>query len=144
MIPDTAALRGLAETEPTLNDKNSLRAVVTHWFADHPAEFVVAIQLCSDLEQMPIEDASKEGPEDQSPYRPVGRLTLPAQDAWSKSGHSFVKEDLSFCPAHSLSAHRPLGRIMRARMHAYRVLGERRRERKGRPTMEPTACRWAS
>jgi hypothetical protein len=73
----------------------------------------------------------------REPYRPVARLTLPAQDAYSVGRQEFVEENLSFCPAHSLAAHRPLGSIMRARMRAYEVLGKARRAENGRPTREP-------
>ena len=58
---------------------------------------------------------------------------LPAHDAYSDARREVVEEKMSFCPAHSLAAHRPLGSIMRARMHAYEVLGKGRREENGRP-----------
>lgn len=48
-----------------------------------------------------------------------------------------MEGNLSFCPAHSLLAHRPLGSIMRARMRAYEALGAARRRDNGRPVREP-------
>jgi hypothetical protein len=59
------------------------------------------------------------------------------QEAYSPARHPSIDEDLSFCPAHSLAAHRPLGSIMRARMRAYEVLGRERREANSRPVKEP-------
>ena len=103
----------------------------------HAAEYVIAIQLCTDLERMPVENASVEWPQEMSPYRSVARLILPPQDAFAPARTSFADEDLSFCPAHSLAAHRPLGSIMRARMRAYAVLGRERRQANGRPAHEP-------
>ena len=135
-IPDTAALRDFANRELDLEDENGLRTAVVRWFREHAAEFTIAVQLCTDLDRMPVEHAGVEWPEDESPYRPVGRLVLPPQDAYSQELQNLV-EGLSFCPAHSLAAHRPLGSIMRARMHAYELLGKRRRERNGRTTTEP-------
>jgi hypothetical protein len=137
-IPDTDALRALAQQDLPLDDKNALRTAVVEWFAMHPAEFAVAVQLCTDLDGMPVENADKEWSEDENPYLTVGRLVIPPQDAWTEARQDFVDEDLSFSPSHSLAAHRPLGSIMRARMHVYEVLGRRRREVNGRPTAEPS------
>jgi len=89
---------------------------------------------------MPVENANKEWPEDESPYQPVARLFLPAQDAYSAARRDFVEGDVSFCPAHSLAAHRPLGSIMRARMQAYEILGKARRQVSGRPQDEPKSA----
>ena len=114
MYPDNPALIALVGEELELKDENGLRTVVTEFFRANPAEFEVGIQLCTDLKTMPVEDASTEWPEDESPYRPVARLVVPPQDAFTPARASFVDEDLSFCPAHSLQAHRPLGSIMRA------------------------------
>jgi hypothetical protein len=137
VYPDNPALIALVGEELELKDENGLRTVVTEFFRANPAEFEVGIQLCTDLKTMPVEDASTEWPEDESPYRPVARLVVPPQDAFTPARASFVDEDLSFCPAHSLQAHRPLGSIMRARMYAYEVLGKRRREENARPVREP-------
>ena len=135
--PDNPALLALVGKELDLEDENGLRTAVAAFFRTNPAEFEIGIQLCTDLDRMPVENANAEWPEDESPYRPVARLVIPPQDAFSPARRSFVDEDLSFCPAHSLAAHRPLGSIMRARMYAYEVLGQKRREENGRPIREP-------
>ena len=103
------------------------------FFCTNPAEYLIAIQLCTDLERMPVENATVEWPEDESPYQPVARLILPPQEAFSRERAEVIDENLSFCPAHSLAAHRPLGSIMRARMKAYEVMGTARRRENGRP-----------
>ena len=135
--PDTAELRRLREQELRPAGENGIRTAVVDHFRQHGAEFVVGIQLCTDLRRMPVEDASVEWPEDESPYRPVARLVLPPQAAFDAEREREIDEDLSFCPAHSLAAHRPLGSIMRARMRAYEELGRKRRELNGRPAGEP-------
>jgi hypothetical protein len=137
VFPDTAALRKLSEQSFEPGDENGLRTAVIEFFRTHPAEFQVCIQLCTDLEKMPVEDASAGWPEDESPYVPVARLTFPVQDAYARERKAFVEGDLSFCPAHSLAAHRPLGSLSRARMRAYDVLGTARRRENGRPLTEP-------
>ncbi len=137
VTPDTVALKALLNEKFDPQDYDGMRTATVAFFRDNPAEFVVAAQLCTDLDAMPIENANKEWPEDQSPYQPVARLIFPAQDAWSPARQTFVDESLSFCPAHSLAAHQPLGSIMRARMQAYEVLSRARREQNGVPLIEP-------
>ncbi len=112
-------------------DPDALRTATTARFRANAAEFEIRIQLCTDLETMPVEDASAEWSEEHSPYRPVARLTLPVQDAFSEARRAFMDEALVFCPAHALAAHRPLGSIMRARMQAYEAMATWRQTRNG-------------
>jgi hypothetical protein len=137
IFPDTARLRALAEKTVAIDDENGLRTAVVEFFRSNPAEFEVRVQLCTDLDSMPVEDASVEWPEDRSPYQPVARLVFPPQDAWSAARQAHMEEALSFAPSHCLAAHRPLGSIMRARMKAYAVLGSARRRENGKPVREP-------
>ena len=80
-------------------------------------------------------------PQEESPYRPVARMTLPVQDACSPPRRRYVDDMLSFCPSHALAAHRPLGSIMRARMAAYPALSAWRRARNGTEAREPRALK---
>lgn len=137
VFPDTAQLRALAGRTLDIEDENGLRTAVTGFFRDNPVEFQVAVQLCTDLETMPVENANTEWPEDRSPYQPVARLVLPVQNAYSAARQAYVEEVLSFAPGHALAAHRPLGSIMRARMRAYQELGTARRRENGQPIREP-------
>ena len=61
----------------TAKDQNALRTATVDYLRDNDAVFDVRIQLCTDLEKMPIEDGTAEWSEDESPYRTVARLTLP-------------------------------------------------------------------
>jgi len=135
--PELAALRG-AKLEP--KDYDGLRTAVVEFFRTHPAEFVVGVQLCTSLERMPVENANTEWPEAESPYQPVARLVLPAQDAYSPARQRSVDEQMAFSPAHGLVAHRPLGSLMRARMAVYEALGRARREENGQPVKEPRSA----
>ncbi len=137
VFPDTDGLRALARSRTDLDGEDGLRTLVTGFLREHPAEYIVAVQLCTDLDRMPIEDARREWPEDESPYRAVARLTLPPQDAWSDERRRFIDEELSFCPSHGLAAHRPLGSVNRARMHVYRVMAAERRRLGGHLVREP-------
>ncbi len=121
---------------------NALRAAVSEYFASHDGEWEIRVQLCTDLETMPIEDASVAWPEDRSPYRAVARLTVKPQDSWSAEGIAAVDEGLSFSPWHGLAAHRPLGSVMRARNTTYTRSAAFRSEKNGCPIHEPrTAAR---
>lgn len=141
VVPVSAAQRALAEAQVEVDggkDPNALRTATVGYLREHDAEFEIRIQLCTDLEKMPIEDASKEWSEAESPYQPVARIRLPRQEAYSDARQAYV-EGLSFSPAHSLEVHRPLGSIMRARLQAYPAMSQRRRQGNHNPLGEPTS-----
>ncbi|HEY1048802.1 MAG TPA: catalase family protein, partial [Prosthecobacter sp.] len=64
------------------SDPDGLRRIVNEYFAAQAAEWEICVQLCTDLEAMPIEDASVPWPEERSPYIAVARLRMPIQPAW--------------------------------------------------------------
>ncbi|MGN8000825.1 hypothetical protein [Sphingomonas sp. 22176] len=94
------------------------------------------MQLCTDIESMPIEDASVAWSETDSPYRTVARLTLPPQTAWTEARAAY-DDRLAYNPAHALRAHQPLGSIMRARMRAYQATQRFRLDANGIAPAEP-------
>ncbi len=67
----------------------------------------------------------------------MARLVLPRQDALSAARRTYADDVLSFRPAHSLAAHRPLGSLMRARLQTYQALSRFRHERNRVPETEP-------
>ncbi len=83
----------------------------------------LALQFFVDERSTPIEDAAAEWKESDAPFVRVARLELPPQDVRCDGGKecSARVETLSFDPWHALVEHRPLGHVMRARNHAYRV-----------------------
>ena len=141
VVPVSAAQKALADAKVEVDgdkDPNALRTATVGYLKDNDAEFEVRIQLCTDLEKMPVEDASKEWSEEESPYRAVARISLPKQDAYSEARQQYI-EGLSFSPAHSLEDHRPLGSIMRARLQLYPVMSTVRRQGNHQPEYEPTS-----
>ena len=68
----------------------------------------------------------------------MATLRLPQQDAYSPKRVRYFDEVMTFRPAHSLVAHRPLGSIMRARLQVYRALSDFRHRENG-VTAENTA-----
>lgn len=116
---------------------SGLRDEAVKFFETETAVWNVCVQLCTDLEKMPVEDASVKWPEDMSPYVPVARITAAPQNAYSPERRVYVDEVLSFNPWHCLLDHRPLGNIMRARSEAYKASTHFRHAANGREMIEP-------
>lgn len=116
---------------------SGLRDEAVKFFATEAAEWDVCVQLCTDLDKMPVEDASVKWPEDLSPYVPVARIKAAPQDVYSAERRVYVDEKLSFNPWHCLAAHRPLGNIMRSRLQVYKASTEFRHSANGRELIEP-------
>jgi hypothetical protein len=123
--PLSTGLRALRNTPVDLKGKpDGLREAVVEFFRANGGEWEFQVQLCTDIDSMPIEDAAKQWPEGQSPYLPVARITMPAQDAWSVERVELVDEGMAFSPWHALAAHRPLGAIMRVRKSVYEAAAQ--------------------
>ena len=147
---DYIAKFGVVPTSPGLQDvkdqtlepgdnPDALRDATVAFFKQNPATFDIQVQLCTDLDDMPIEDAQAKWSEEDSQYQTVAQLHIPVQNAFDPARENYVDGDLSFSPAHTLIAHRPLGGINRARLAAYTALATIRRQENNRPQAEPTS-----
>ena len=125
------------QTLDTGADPDAFRHAVVDHMRVLGAEFELRVQLCTDLDAMPVENASVPWPEDQSPYTAVARVSIPAQDAYSPARQAYFDETLSFQPAHALAAHRPLGSLMRARLKTYQALSSYRHAQNHQKQTEP-------
>jgi hypothetical protein len=76
------------------------------------------VQFQRDARTMPIEDASVEWDEHESPYVRVAEVRIPRQSI-AVPGRDLVCERSSFNPWHSLAVHRPLGAMNRVRRAIY-------------------------
>lgn len=135
--PTQQTIESLAELKldgPRAHD--AFRDAMLAHFAAHGAAFDLRVQLATDPDETPIEDASVEWPADENPYRLVGQLTLPPQTAWTQARDDYFAK-LSFSPAHSLASHRPLGQIMRARLFVYGKLAAFRQAANGERAVTP-------
>jgi hypothetical protein len=122
VAPISTALVALKDAPLDMTDKpNALREAVSSHFAYAGAEWEVRVQLLTNRETMPIEDASVIWPEDESPYVPVARISAAPQTTWSEITNEASDHQLAFSPWQGLAAHRPLGSIMRARKLAYEM-----------------------
>ena len=140
LAPSSANLQSLRNKALHFHGAHSgLRDAIVDFFKTERAVWDVQVQLCTDLETMPVEDASVQWPEHVSPYRTVAQLVVEPQNAYSAARRVYVDEVLSFSPWHALEAHRPLGGIMRARRQAYDLCTRFRHEMNGREVKEPTS-----
>lgn len=140
VVPVSGELLALKDQPVDLDDKpNGLREAVNQHFAAQGGEWEVRIQLATDLDKMPIEDASIRWPEDESPYIAVARITVDPQPAWTDARATVVDDTLAFSPWHGLAAHRPLGGVMRSRKPVYEMSSTFRAHHNGCPMHEPLA-----
>jgi hypothetical protein len=89
--------------------------------------FDFLIQFQTDSRRMPIEDASVEWKEEDSPYLPVARVHIPPQAA-DDAARDAECERMAFNPWHCLEEHRPLGNMNRARRRIYEAMAAFRAE----------------
>jgi hypothetical protein len=104
-----------------------------------PIHYQFRVQFHVGEDATPIENTAVEWKAQDSPFVPVARLTLPAQDLAGDAGQALAAyvDGLSFDPWHAPVEFRPLGAMMRARRAAYRVSSM---ARGARP--EPTGAEW--
>ena len=138
MAPISPELRGLGQSPLNVNGvPNGIREAVSEFFRTKGGVWELRAQLCTDLVSMPIEDAAAVWPEDESPYRAIGRIVVKPQTTWSEERASIVDDGMQFSPWHGLAVHRPLGGIMRARKEVYEAAKRFRAEKNGRVIEEP-------
>ena len=100
-------------------------------------DFDLQVQLCTDLEAMPVNDTTVEWPEKLSPFVTVGRVHVPRQDL-SGTGNFEKTDALAFNQWRVTEEHRPLGEIMRVR-RIYSASAKVRRTLNRQPHTEPTS-----
>jgi hypothetical protein len=120
-------------------DMDVIRHETEKFFEDETAVWELQVQLCADLAEMPVESADA-WDEDKSPFLTVARITARPQAAWSESRAEAVDDGMHFSPWNGISAHRPLGSIMRLRKLAYQRSAAFRSQRNETPVTEPLTC----
>ncbi len=136
-VPVSPSLQSLMGKQIKMDEHSTLRDLVVAFFREHTAEYELRAQLCTNLERMPVEDASIRWPEDESPYQAIAKITIPIQEAYSPARRVYADEVLSFSAWHCLPEHRPLGSIQRVRMKAYELSSQYRHEMNQQPPVEP-------
>ena len=103
---------------------------------ERPYEFDVQVQLCTDLNRMPVEKTTVRWPESLSPYVTVAKLRLPQQDIGGED--NFERMDRTSMSAWRVTEqHRPLGSIMRSRKEVYRQSSILRHQANNQERKEP-------
>jgi hypothetical protein len=137
VLPVSKELTDLTDTPLNMNDEfDALRQAVRGFFASSGGVWELRAQLCTNKEQMPIEDASVAWPEKDSPYVTVARIEVDPQESWSDKHQAEIDRSMSFSPWHCLAAHQPLGGIMRARKSVYEASARFRLSHNGCPLRE--------
>ncbi len=115
---------------------DALRENIGEVLIEQDSVWELRVQLCTDLEKMPIEDSSVVWDEKQSPYVAVARLIVPAQLGWERSVSEHQEQAVAFSPWHGLAAHQPIGGVNRARKSTYEMSTQFRGEHNGCPIHE--------
>jgi hypothetical protein len=104
----------------SLTDSYLSDAIRAHLAKDE-ATFDFLVQFHADERRTPIEDATVEWKERDSPYHRVATLRIPPQPV-DDAGRMSRGEQTAFNPWHCLPAHRPLGGMNRARREIYQAM----------------------
>lgn len=102
------------------SQSDALQSALEETLKKREVLFEFQVQLRTSERTMPVEDATVEWPESESPFRTVGHLLLPRQDI-DRLRYQKEFRNLAFDVWHALEAHRPLGGINRVRRAVYRV-----------------------
>ena len=136
--PVSPALKRLADETIAIHGRpDAIREEVNRDLIEQGGTWALQVQLCTDLDKMPIEDATVVWDESQSPFRTVATLEVAPQTAWSKGITDKTDDALVYNVWHGLAAHRPLGGVNRARNEPYRQSAEYRGRFNGCPVHEP-------
>ena len=115
---------------------DALRAAMGEVLIEQDSVWELRVQLCTDLDKMPVEDTSVVWDEKESPYVAVARLTAPAQLGWENGLSEHQEQAVAYSPWHGLAAHQPIGGVNRARKPTYERSVQFRGERNGCPVHE--------
>ena len=138
LVPISGNLTALEDEKIKLAGRpNALREEIAPEIARAGGVWELRVQLCTDLEKMPVEDPSKAWDEEESPWHTIGRIEVKPQTSWSEARSKAVDDGLAFSVWTGLAAHRPLGVINRVRKPAYKMSADFRGNFNGCPIHEP-------
>jgi hypothetical protein len=134
LFPVSPNLTELHGDRVNVSDRpDALREVVRDTIIEQGGTWELRVQLCTDLDKMPVEDATVAWDEKVSPYRTVGRIVVAPQLSLGTDLAGEIDEQSFFSPWHGLAAHRPLGSVNRARRQTYEMSAEFRARFNGCP-----------
>ncbi|MEI8705358.1 LodA/GoxA family CTQ-dependent oxidase [Pseudoalteromonas sp. B62] len=118
-------------------DNNYLALDLQRRLREGSAKFRFEVQLRTNPETMPLDDAQAVWSTQQSPYVCIARLHL-AQQNITAIGQAELGSNLAFNIWRTLAAHEPLGSIALARKSAYVASAKARHTANGQQLQEPT------
>ncbi|HXH16516.1 MAG TPA: catalase family protein [Sphingomonas sp.] len=118
---------------------DALREAVREEMVEHGGTWELRVQLNTDLDAMPIEDASVVWDEAASPFVTVATLEIPPQLSWEPGSSDRTDDALSYSVWHGIAAHQPLGGINRVRKETYDQSAGFRGSFNGCPLHQPAA-----
>lgn len=136
-VPVSTSLQPLIGKRIDTLNASVLRNLIVEFFREQSAEYELRAQLCTNLETMPIEDASIRWSEQESPYQAIAKIIIPIQEAYSPARQVYVDEVLSFNIWHSIAEHQPLGSVQRVRKEVYEASSRYRHKMNQQPKVEP-------
>lgn len=135
--------------EPTIADRSPRSAPVDPGYLEADliermsrdgAHFKFMLQLRTDPDKMPLDEATVRWPESDSPYVHVADVVFPKQDIRAR-GQAEYGENLSYNIWRVTEEHRPIGSIAEARGAVYAASAQTRRDVNGVPDGEPAHSR---
>ena len=96
------------------------------WFRSNEMTYDLRVQLCEDLKQQPVEDASQKWGENKYPFRTVGKIVFPPQDSFDAARRAFWDDHMKLNVWMGLDEHRPLGSVNRLRKVLYQESAKHR------------------
>lgn len=141
LFPVSPALTALTKTTIDVAGRpDALREDVNRDMIDAGGTWEVRVQLCTDLNDMPVEDPTVRWDEGKSPFITVATLEVAPQSSWQHGASDRFDDALSFNIWHGITAHRPLGNINRARNETYKQSAAFRGRVNGCPMHEPRSA----
>ncbi len=118
------------------DDTNYLKLDLEKRLRNGDSTFRFEIQLRTNDETMPINDAQAVWSTEESPYICIAKLRLPKQDITAIGQDEFGRS-LSFNIWRTLQEHEPLGSVAETRKEVYAASAEVRRQANGQQQQEP-------
>ena len=138
LFPVSPGLTSMTDVHvATAGRPDAIRQTMNEELVEHGGTWELRVQLCRDLDHQPVEDATVEWKQADSPFVTVATLTVEPQIAWTPMDSTRTEDALAFNIWHGLAAHQPLGNINRARNGTYVQSAERRARVNGCPMHEP-------
>ncbi len=138
LFPVSPALTRLTgDTVDITARPDALREVVREELIEHGSVWELRVQLNTDLDAMPIEDATVEWDQQGSPFVTVATLEVAPQISWEHGVTDHTDDALAYSVWHGVVDHQPLGGVNRVRKETYELSAGFRGTFNGCPMHQP-------